>query len=66
MSFLNEHQRLNEWLMEPGLKVANCKTIKGFGFKEMYNNPKWHAGIPNTDEYYRFLSSSDFKLKNEK
>ena len=65
MSFFDNHERLNQWLMKPGLKIANCKTIKGFGFKEMYNNPKWHAGIPNNDEYSNFLSSSDFKLKYE-
>ncbi len=66
MSMVQNHAKLSEWLEEPGLKIANCKTIKGFGFKEMYNNPKWHAGIPSPDEYTNFLNSSDFSLKHEK
>lgn len=66
MTFLSDHKKLNDWLMNPGLKIANCKTTKGFGFKEMYNNPRWHAGIPSFEEYSNFLISSDFKLKDEK
>ena len=66
MCYFQNHEKLSEWLIKPGLKIANCKTIKGFGFKEMYNNPKWHAGIPSHDEYTNFLNSSDFSLKNEK
>ena len=64
MSMVQNHAKLSEWLEEPGLKIANCKTIKGFGFKEMYNNPKWHAGIPNDLEYSKFISSFNFKFKD--
>ncbi len=57
---------MNDWLNHPGLREANCKTKKGFGFKEMYNNPKWHAGIPNNDEFSKLLFSADFNLIEEK
>ena len=66
MEFWSEQKSFLEWISKPGLKIANCKTIKGFGFKEMYNDPKWHAGIPNYDEYKRLLSASNFNLKDEK
>lgn len=64
MTFFKDHKDLNEWLSLPGLKIANCKTLKGFGFEEMYNNPKWHAGIPNDLEYSNFISTFNFNLKD--
>ena len=64
MSFFQDHKNLNSWLSLPGLKIANCQTTKGFGFEEMYNNPKWHAGIPNDLEYSKFISSFNFKFKD--
>lgn len=66
MSFYESHKELNYWLNLPGLRIANCKTKKGFGFNEMYNNPQWHAGIPSENELSNFLSSADFKLIDEK
>ena len=63
MSYFNQHEKMTEWLIEPGLKIANCLTTKAFGFKEMYNNPKWHAGIPaNNDELDDLIKMSDFTL----
>ncbi len=64
MSFFQDHKNLNDWLSLPGLKIANCQTSKGFGFEEMYNNPKWHAGIPNDLEYQKFISTFNFNLKD--
>ena len=66
MEFWSEQKNFLKWISMPGLKIANCKTIKGFGFKEMYNNPKWHAGIPTYEEYKKFLAAANFNLKDEK
>ena len=65
MSYFSEQKRLENWLSLPGLRIANCKTSKGFGFQKMYNNPRWHAGIPNEEEYLELLSNANFNLKNE-
>lgn len=32
-----------------------AQTIKGFGIKEMENNPAWHHAVPSEDELDRFL-----------
>ena len=34
MSMVQNHAKLSEWLEEPGLKIANCKTIKGLDLKK--------------------------------
>ena len=63
MNYFNQHEKLAEWLNRSGLKIANCKTKKAFGFKKMYNDPKWHAGIPSSsDELNEIIETSDFSL----
>ena len=63
MDYFNQHKKLAEWLNGSGLKIANCKTKKAFGFKQMYNNPKWHAGIPSSSyELNELIETSDFSL----
>ncbi len=60
-SFL-QHQKMREWLSLPGLRIANCITTKAFGFPQMYNNPRWHAGIPSNQELKNMSENSDFSL----
>ena len=62
MSNFENHVNLSSWLLLPGLRIANCISKKGFGFKDMYSDPKWHAGIPNDEEYEHMLDTADFNL----
>ena len=36
-------------------QIIVCKTIKGFGIKEMHNNPEWHHKTPTSKEHLHEL-----------
>jgi transketolase len=42
--------------------VVIAKTIKGKGISFMENNPKWHHGVPNDQQYEQAQQELEAKL----
>ena len=55
----HSHKEIREALSKnffPKPKVVVAHTIKGFGIKEMENNPAWHHLSPTSEQLHKFLS----------
>ena len=54
----HSHGEILKALLSYTTKVPTAiiaRTVKGFGIKEMENNPAWHHASPNTDQLAGFL-----------